>query len=264
MGRVNRRRFIFHSAHKTIGLSATLAALTQHDVLAELLEVEGPARRRVRPLRLCLISGSEEYRSDESLAWFGEYLKENYAIDYSKAFATSLTDLPGLEALDTCDCMILFTRRLQITGEPLERIKRYFESGRPAIGIRTASHAFQNWLELDKVVFGGDYQNHYGKNFQPLIEVVESAKDHPLVQGFEPYTSSGSLYRNPNLAADTTVLLKGTIPEHTEPVAWTRIHKGARVFYTSLGHPDDFRQKSFLRLLTRAVFWVCERELPDV
>lgn len=263
MSRINRRRFIFHSAHSTIGLSASLAAITQREVLAEFLEVETSPRPPVRPLHVCLLSGSEEYHSDESLTWFGDYLEQSFGVKASKAFAKGLSELPGLEALDACDCLIIFTRRLEISGEPLERIKRYILGGRPVIGIRTASHAFQNWLELDKLVFGGDYQNHYGRDFLPHIEVVETAKDHPLVQGFEPYTSSGSLYRNPHLAPDTTVLLKGTIPGHSEPVAWTRTHKGARVFYTSLGHRDDFRQKSFVRMLSRAVFWVCERDFPD-
>lgn len=263
MSRVNRRRFIFHSAHTTIGLSAALTALPGGDVLAEFLEVESPPKKPVPPLRLCLVSGSEEYRSDESLTWLAEYLQINYGVQSFKAFATSLTELPGLEALDEADCMVLFTRRLEIAGEPLERIKRYINSGRPIVGIRTASHAFQNWLELDKLVFGGDYQNHYGRDLLPYIEVAETGRDHPIVQGFEPFTSAGSLYRNPQLAPDTTVLLKGTIPNHVEPVAWVRTYKGARVFYTSLGHPDDFRQKSFVRILVRAIFWVCRRELPE-
>jgi type 1 glutamine amidotransferase len=43
-------------------------------------------------------------------------------------------------------------------------------------------------------------------------------------------------------------------------VAWVRLHRGGRVFYTSLGHPDDFRQPSFLRLLVNAIFWTTRRE----
>jgi len=38
-------------------------------------------------------------------------------------------------------------------------------------------------------------------------------------------------------------------------VAWTRPHGGGRVFYTSLGHPDDFHQPCFLKLLVNALFW---------
>ena len=47
------------------------------------------------------------------------------------------------------------------------------------------------------------------------------------------------------MADDTKLLLTGTIPEHTEPLAWTRENRGGRVFYTSLGGPEDFREKMF-------------------
>ena len=55
----------------------------------------------------------------------------------------------------------------------------------------------------------------------------------------------GSLYKNTGLAADAEVLLTGSIPGHTEPIAWTRVHNGGRVFYTSLGHPEDFKNANF-------------------
>jgi type 1 glutamine amidotransferase len=34
------------------------------------------------------------------------------------------------------------------------------------------------------------------------------------------------------------------------------------VFYTSLGHPDDFKDESFVRLLTNAVFWTAKKDVP--
>ena len=45
------------------------------------------------------------------------------------------------------------------------------------------------------------------------------------------------------------------LAQRTEPVAWTRIHNGGRVFYTSLGHQRDFEVEMFLRLLANAVLW---------
>ena len=83
----------------------------------------------------------------------------------------------------------------------------------------------------------------------------------PILKGFEPYESAGSLYKNPNIAKDVEVLLTGTIAEHTEPIAWTRTYKGGRVFYTSLGHPKDFAEARYLRLLTNAIFWTAKREV---
>jgi type 1 glutamine amidotransferase len=73
----------------------------------------------------------------------------------------------------------------------------------------------------------------------------------------------GSLYKNNEIAPDTEVLMTGTNPEATEPITWTRMHKGGRVFYTSLGHPDDFQIESFRRLLANALFWAAGRTPPN-
>jgi type 1 glutamine amidotransferase len=40
-----------------------------------------------------------------------------------------------------------------------------------------------------------------------------------------------------------------------EPVAWTNTYGKSRIFYTSLGHADDFNDPSFVRLLSNAVEW---------
>jgi type 1 glutamine amidotransferase len=210
-------------------------------------------------LRVCLISGAAEYKSDASLARLQEHLEKHHAVKCSRAFAKSESDLPGLENLDHCDVAVLFTRRLKLQGEQLDRIKKYCQSGKPLVGIRTASHAIQTWLDLDHEVLGGDYMNHYKEGPLTEIKIAAAAKDHPLLKGFEVYKSVGSLYKNPALAKDVTLLMTGSIPEHTEPIAWTRQYKGGRIFYTSLGHMKDFEEPSYLRLLTNAVFWTAGR-----
>ncbi len=40
-----------------------------------------------------------------------------------------------------------------------------------------------------------------------------------------------------------------------EPVAWINTNKNRRVFYTSLGNPDDFKQPFFRRLLINGILW---------
>ena len=46
-----------------------------------------------------------------------------------------------------------------------------------------------------------------------------------------------------------------------EPVAWTNAHKGGRVFFTSLGSPDDFKSPQFRRLLLNGVNWALDRPI---
>ncbi len=84
--------------------------------------------------------------------------------------------LAGIENLEKCDVAIFFTRRLQIDGDALETVKKFVKSGKPIIGIRTASHGFQNWLEMDKEVFGGDYKDHFGAKMECEVKPAEKAE----------------------------------------------------------------------------------------
>jgi putative membrane-bound dehydrogenase-like protein len=214
---------------------------------------------RKAALKVCLVSGSLEYKSDESLTAFQKYLEKHYDIQCMRAFRKTDDDLPGLENLQTCDVMLLFTRRLTISGSQLERIKKYCQSGKPIVAVRTASHAFQNWLALDKEVLGGNYQGHFGIDRLTQVQIANRAKDHPVLAGVKPFSTIASLYKNQGIAGDVEVLLNGSMPGHTEPVAWTRLNKGGRLFYTSLGHPDDFKNENFRRLLVNALFWTTQR-----
>ena len=72
------------------------------------------------------------------------------------------------------------------------------------------------------------------------------------------FESAGSLYKVSPLAKDCTVLLTGTAGDHPpEPVAWVREKADGRgrVFYTSLGHPDDFKAPAFAALLKNGIRW---------
>ena len=89
-------------------------------------EVPSPPRRRRPPppapaagkkLTVCLVSGSFEYKSDDSLAALQEYLEKNYPVRCTRAFAKSETEITGLDNLATADAAIFFTRRLKIAGD---------------------------------------------------------------------------------------------------------------------------------------------------
>ena len=47
-----------------------------------------------------------------------------------------------------------------------------------------------------------------------------------------------------------------------EPVAWVNTAKNRRVFYTSLGNPDDFKQPFFRRLLLNGILWLLGEPVP--
>jgi type 1 glutamine amidotransferase len=221
-------------------------------------EPKQPAQSKkdtAKKLKVLIVSGSLEYESDKSFEELQKYLEANHPIECLKAFRKADNDLPGLDQLEKCDVAVFFTRRLTIDGEQLERVKKYVASGKPVIGIRTASHGFQKYLEMDKEVFGGDYKSHHGNKIECQVAVPENAADHPVVKGVKGFKTLGSLYKNADIARDCKVLLVGSIDKFSYPVAWTREIKGQRVFYTSLGHQEDFKNENFVKLLANAIEW---------
>jgi len=230
--------------------------------------------------RVVFISAESEYGAAGSLPEFAHELKTKYGL-YCEVLQGSPErrskdrhELAGMEALANADLAVLFARRRALPPEQMKYFRQYLNSGRPLIGLRTASHAFDTrgnaprgyaeWKTLDPEVFGGNYHGHHGSGPKCAVTTASKAKNHPILEDVQlPFTSNGSLYEVRPLRRSTTRLLIGTIPDkEPEPVAWTNRYKRARVFYTSLGHADDFNNPEFRKMLINAVFWAMDKPVP--
>ena len=108
---------------------------------------EGPGKGK----HVVLISGDEEYRSEEALPQLAKILAKHHGFNCTVLFAIGKDgtidpnrndNIPGLEALATADLMIIATRFRNLPDDQMKEIVDYVESGRPIIGMRTATHAF--------------------------------------------------------------------------------------------------------------------------
>ena len=109
---------------------------------------EGPGAGK----HVVLVSGDEEYRSEEALPQLGKILSVRHGFKCTVLFPIdpetgaihpdTNNNIPGLEALDSADLMIIATRFRNLPDEQMQHIVDYVESGRPIIGMRTATHAF--------------------------------------------------------------------------------------------------------------------------
>ena len=98
-----------------------------------------------------LIAGDDEYRSEELVPQLGRILAARHGCQCTVLFAVdpktgfidpAAQNIPGLKALDKADLMVIFTRFRELPDEQMKHIADYVESGRPIIGLRTATHAF--------------------------------------------------------------------------------------------------------------------------
>lgn len=229
-----------------------------------------------RPHVVCLI-GEQEYNTAKTLPrFFEEHLASTFKYSIVHADPENPNQFLGWKELETADLIFVSVRRRALPSEQLQLLKKKIQTGTPVVGIRTASHAFslnggtppdghQEWPEFDPIVLGGNYHMHHGnkKETDPKtsIWIHDGAKQHPLVEGLlteGEKTVTSWLYKTEPLAEGTSVLLMGRVGDRQphEPVAWTYVNPyGARVFYTSLGHEDDFADPLFSTLLKRSLVW---------
>jgi type 1 glutamine amidotransferase/nicotinamidase-related amidase len=228
-----------------------------------------------RPHVAFLVS-DDHYDADKTLPAFAQMLREHYGCHATVLHGEGTSNIPATEDLEGADCLVLYVRRLALPKEQLDRVRKYVASGGALVGLRTASHAFDvrgkagpgeaEWPEFDAQVLGGSYHGHGPNPRGTDVAIVPDRAGHALLAGVEPaeWHSTGSLYYTSPVAPDATVLMTGAIDDRVEPLTWVRTRDAARVVYTGLGHPDDFDEPPFRRLLVNAIFWAMNRELPAV
>jgi hypothetical protein len=182
------------------------------------------------------------------------------------------------EALNTADLLVLFSRRRFPPRDQMQSIRSFLERGKPLLAIRTANHAFvpkpgepvapelSPWPEFSVEVLGAPNVGYETKGLPYGVTIVPGVEKNPLLEGVNPENIRGhqSLYKVLPLSTDATPLLIGTAKTDTsppQPVAWTRAYgpNKARVFYTSLGAPEDMQIADVRTLLRNAVRWTLTR-----
>jgi len=164
-----------------------------------------------------LVSGDEEYRSEEALPQLGKILATHHGFKCTVLFAihpeTGIVDpnhrhnIPGLEALQNADLMIIATRFRDLPDEQMKHIDDYLKRGGAVIGLRTATHAFnikgdkpyahygngyngekKAWKGgFGRLVLGEKWISHHGshKNESTVGIIGPDAKDHPIARGLK-------------------------------------------------------------------------------
>ena len=233
---------------------------------------DGPGKGK----QIVLISGDEEYRSEEGLPQLAKILAKHHGFHCTVLFAIDpekgtidpnrRDNIPGLEALQTADLMVIATRFRDLPDDQMEPIARYVESGRPVVGMRTATHAFDikkdrpfarfGWKSdepewqggFGRRVLGETWINHHGKHGQQSTRgvIASGMEDHPILRGIEDGDIWGKTdvygVRLP-LPGNSMPLVLGQVLEGMEPtdppivgsqndpmmpIAWTRTYTGVK------------------------------------
>lgn len=224
-----------------------------------------------------LMVSDDHYHADTLLPPFVEKLAEENGWRLTILHGKGTSDFPDFDVLDSIDSLVIFVRRLPLPEKQLKKLKEWIASGKGIVGMRTASHAFTlrnkeapvgyaNWPGFDKEILGGNYDDHGRDELGTDVENIVIQAESPIIQGVVPakWHSIGSLYFTGPVASDATVYQVGHSTEKQNvPLTWTRTYKKSRIAYTALGHPEDYKEPAFRKLLENLIRWTLVKELPS-
>ena len=223
---------------------------------------------------IAFVTAEGEYRANQRLPEFAHDLlltknvNTEFALGKPVMRGEGRHNIENLQIMKDADLAVIFVRRRALEHQKMDLIRQYVQRGKPVIGIRTASHAFDvrddtsvllaGWPEFDEEILGGNYQGHYGRMEEGAsISIVPGMEHHPLLHGVDPegFSSLSSLYKNrPLRSGHAQVLLLGTIPgQPPEPVLWLNTNKYGKVISNALGHPEDWENESFQNIMMNSI-----------
>lgn len=205
------------------GLLVTAALLMCSPAIAadqwiEFKGSEGPGVGK----KIVLISGDEEYRSEETMPMLGKLLAERHGFHCVVLFSidkstgeinpNESSNIPGIEALNDADLMITCLRFRDLPDDQMQSFDDYLKAGKPVIGLRTSTHAFNikkgkkfshygngyNGEDFKggfgRQVLGEKWISHHGGHKRESTRglIVKEASDNPLVTGIKPGEIWGS------------------------------------------------------------------------
>jgi hypothetical protein len=233
-------RAILAMSIATTALLPTFAQAEEHWKTYE--GTSGPGKGK----HIVLVSGDEEYRSEEALPMLGRLLAETHGFTCTVLFAidpaTGIIDpnygqnLPGLEALKKADLMIIFTRFRDLPSDQMKYIDKFLKRGGAVIGMRTSTHAFnvdrkKEWAHygngyrgsedawedgFGRLVLGEKWISHHGshKHESTIGILPDAVKSHPVLRGIK----SGEIFAPSDvygvrlpLPGDSTPLVLGQV-----------------------------------------------------
>jgi type 1 glutamine amidotransferase len=245
-----------------------ISALRADDAWVVYDGFDGPGKGK----HIVLVGGDEEYRSEEALPQLGKILAKHHGFKCTVLFAIDKKDgtinpnqndnIPGLEALKTADLMVIFTRFRNLPDDQMKHIVDYVDAGKPIVGMRTATHAFNlspkssylafSWNGKEwpggfgKQILGETWVNHHGAHGKEgtLGLIARDQASHPILRGLKDGDVFGptDVYTvNLPLPGDSKPLVLGQVVDSLKPdgkpvagkkndpmmpVAWVKTYQG--------------------------------------
>lgn len=191
----------------------------------------GPGQGR----HVVLLSGDEEYRSEEALPMLAKILSQRHGFKTTVLFSVdpdgtinpkNSRSLSNPEAIDSADAIVMMLRFRAWPEADMARFEKYLHAGKPLIALRTSTHAFnglargsrwESWNYnhqggFGTRVLGETWVTHWGRHKVEATRgaIEPSQRSHPLLRGIDGLFGDTDVYEA-YPPADATILVRGVV-----------------------------------------------------
>jgi mono/diheme cytochrome c family protein/glucose/arabinose dehydrogenase/lysophospholipase L1-like esterase len=255
--------------------------------------------------KIVFVSGDEEYRGEESHPMLAKILSQKHGFDCTVLFSLNpdggyidpnyQKSVSGTGAIPAADLMIISSRFRDLPEDQLANFAAFLNAGKPVIGFRTATHAFNGkattgsfkWNEFGLKILGEKWVNHHGAHMKEgTRSVVETVNEkHPILTGVGEIFGDTDVYGVANLDANVAkILLRGQVCSGVDPassgltgpkndpmmpLAWTFEYTApngtakGKSFCTTMGSSTDFADEDLRRLIVNAAYHLTGINVPE-
>ena len=228
----------------TVRIITTLlfAALLLPQTASDATSITYPAGKGAgQGKHVVLLSGDEEYRSEEALPMLAKVLSQRHGFKTTVLFSVDPdgtinpkngASLSNPAALDSADVIVMSLRFRAWPDDTMARFDKFLRAGKPIIALRTSTHAFnglakggpwESWNYnnqggFGKRVLGETWVTHWGRHkIEATRGAIEpAARTHPLLRGVDGLFGDTDVYEA-NPPADATILVRGIVLQTLAP-----------------------------------------------
>ena len=204
---------------------------------------QGPGKGK----HIVLLSGDEEYRSEEALPMLGKILAVRHGYKCTVLFPinpadgtidpNNQTNIPRFDKVKEADLIVLFFRFRELPDEQMKHFVDYVNAGKPILAIRTSTHEFNykrnknspyakyDWQSKDwpggfgQQVLGDTWVSHHGDHGKQSARGIinKEQQQHPVLSGVEDIWGPTDVYGIIHLPPEAKVLVYGQVLEGMKP-----------------------------------------------
>jgi hypothetical protein len=254
---------------------------------------------------LVFLTGDEEYRSEETAPMLAKLLSSKHGFNTTVLFSINKEsgdidpntpdNIPGIAAASSADYLVLLLRFRELPDDAMQHVVNHFKAGKPALAIRTSTHAFAyttnreskfakwDWQSASwpggfgQQIVGDTWVRHHGDHGSESTRGIINPDfaSHPLLKGVSSIWGPTDVYGIDKLPPNTTILVRGEVvagmkPEDPptkgpkndplQPLIWLRDYqyedgKPGRIIGSTIGAAVDFENQGLRRFFVNSAYW---------